>query len=664
MRAEFGQRTHDNRCLEQIVERDFAPALALLLDEWLESNFTTFTIVDGDGGENGGAPPRDRNHLYLTLASRAAIAGAGACIRLLHERGQFVEWNQLLSARFRDVWTTPPARMSPLRRYDAFQYLLPLFILGSGVRDEGPSRLPPEAVEQSLALLAAHAPNPTRPLQTRLDAARAAHASWDTRTQLETSLALLLVDDDMQPISCAASAGLHRAVTALAGFGSLLTRRSLHQASTAAAVEALLNTLPDAEASRGSGGVFGFFKKLFTRFAKGSRSQSAGACASRQQTAAYILRSWHLMPHNAGAACALLASAASDPSADVMAGLLRDACKLRAPGEALGLARAMVTAAEVSEAGAAALGTVMAGVTPAFLSALVSSGQVLFAQLCADKGADVFVTSNGMSALFFNRYSCGRASPVLATAPPPAADPAVAAAMACGVFASAGAAHAHAAAAAAEEERLLAAVLADPDALLQRGATADSAWSDWAHSATTAVGARWLWQRMCESDPARAHEYLQPTDSWRRAPLLAAIEVRDVRCIRFFTSLGARMTVTQAGYLAEACLEGYEELSWALLAALPDDTIERASALRAKTFNSRYTALEAVAVAVLRGHRFSQPLAEALIAAGAKVPSVLLWTLCDKDTYACPRSSLPGELPRLLRWLFERQLLGCQASSA
>jgi hypothetical protein len=222
------------------------------------------------------------------------------------------------------------------------------------------------------------------------------------------------------------------------------------------------------------------------------------------------------------------------------------------------------------------------------------------------------------------------------------------------MFASADAARAHAAAAAAEEERLFAAVHEDPG-VIQRIQAGPIAWQLWAHSMDSVLGSRWVWQCMCERDPKRARAYLQPSASRLRhlAPLSEAIECSAVRNVRFFTSLGARMTRYDAVYLAKSCLDGHGELSWALLDALPDDAAKRASILEAVTSQGKHTAIAGVALAVLDGHRFSPPLAEALLAAGATVPRTLLFALCDPSAQDRPVTSLPGELARALRWTLE-----------
>jgi hypothetical protein len=222
------------------------------------------------------------------------------------------------------------------------------------------------------------------------------------------------------------------------------------------------------------------------------------------------------------------------------------------------------------------------------------------------------------------------------------------------MFASADAARAHAAAAAAEEERLFAAMREDPD-VIQRIANGPIVWHKWADSMNSVLGVRWVWQCMCERDPERARAYLQPSANGLnlRDPISVAIHRRNVRCVRFFASLGARMVAANAANLAKSCLGGDGEFSWALLDALPDDTAKRASILEFVTPEDGHTALAGVALAVLDGHRFSPPLAEALLAAGATIPRTLLFALCDPGAQDRPLTSLPGELARALRWTLE-----------
>jgi hypothetical protein len=222
------------------------------------------------------------------------------------------------------------------------------------------------------------------------------------------------------------------------------------------------------------------------------------------------------------------------------------------------------------------------------------------------------------------------------------------------MFASADAARAHATAAAAEEERLFAAMCEDPD-VIQRIANGPIMWRKWADSMNSVLGARWAWQCMCERDSERARAYLQPSANGLSLcdPISVAIDDRNIRCVRFFASLGARMAAASAATLAKSCLDGDGELSWALLDALPDDTAERASILEFVTPKGGHTALAGVALAVLDGHRFSPPLAEALLAAGATVPRTLLFALCDPGAQDRPVTSLPGELTRALRWTLE-----------
>jgi hypothetical protein len=160
---------------------------------------------------------------------------------------------------------------------------------------------------------------------------------------------------------------------------------------------------------------------------------------------------------------------------------------------------------------------------------------------------------------------------------------------------------------------------------------------------------------MCERDPERARTYLQPSANGLslRDPISVAIDGRNLRCVRFFASLGARMAAANAADLAKSCLDGDGEFSWALLDALPDDAAERASILEFVTPKGGHTALAGVALAVLDGHRFSPPLAEALLAASATVPRTLLFALCDPSAQDRPVTSLPGELVVALRWTLE-----------
>jgi hypothetical protein len=221
------------------------------------------------------------------------------------------------------------------------------------------------------------------------------------------------------------------------------------------------------------------------------------------------------------------------------------------------------------------------------------------------------------------------------------------------MFASADAARAHATAAAAEEERLLAAMREDPD-VVQRVQAGPIAWQVWADSMNSVLGARWVWQCMCKRDPKRARAYLQPSASGLQLydPLSDAIKHSAVRNVRFFTSLGACMALRDANYLAQSCIDGDWELAWALLDALPDDAAKRASILKAHA-GGGHTAAAGVALAVLDGHRFSRPLAEALHAAGATVPRTLVFALCDPGALRRPVTSVPGEVGRALRWTLE-----------
>jgi hypothetical protein len=190
--------------------------------------------------------------------------------------------------------------------------------------------------------------------------------------------------------------------------------------------------------------------------------------------------------------------------------------------------------------------------------------------------------------------------------------------------------------------------------IIKRITNHSRAWSEWTWSMNPVLGARWVWQCMCERDPERARTYLDPSASGLKldAPLSGAISRGDVRRVRFFASLGARMTLRDAKYLAKSCLRGEGELSWALLDTLPDDATKRASVLKV-TSESKHTAVAGVALAVLDGHRFSPALAEALLAAGATVPHTLLFALCDPGAQDRLITSLPGELARALRWTLE-----------
>jgi len=602
---------------------DFAPALGLLLDAGLDDSDTA-TRAD--------------------LVGYAAHHGAVACLQLLHERYSQHEWNQLLTPRPDWLEGSPLAQayvslssdaVEARKKSGAFEYLLSFHSPGGA---SGPDVLPPKAVDKALAFLAAEALERTLPLQARLDTVRSAYNSWDTRTQIETVLVLQKSRScNYTPLYVAARTNSFRVTAALFQMGYPPPPFRSLVLPTEATAEAVLDGLAAAEATE-------------------SLAEAADAATRRQRTAARILRTVPALFIPDAARCVLLTSAAPDIGTVNWTEML-DSCR-HEPNHALSLriARATIEAAQATKATAATLNTLIAKKSWQLLSDQVRTAQVLQAQLLADNGADVFVTSErGESLLCFaSTHTGSRPLPALKVAPPHIADPAVAAATASRMFASADAARAHAAAAAAEEERLFTAVHEDPD-MRQRVQAGPNAWQRWAYSMNSVLSLRWVWQCMCERDPKRAHAYLQPSASELPLydPLSVAIQYSAVRNVRFLTSLGARMTCDDVKYLAQSCLDGNWELAWALLDALPEDADERASILEFVTPKDGHTAFAGVALAVLDGHRFSPPLAEALLAAGATVPRTLLFALCDPSAQDRPVTSLPGELARALRWTLE-----------
>jgi hypothetical protein len=607
MRSQF---RHDNpRSINSVVLADFAPTLAILLDAGL-GNDGTFSRSD--------------------LVCLAATVGALACLQLLHERCSRDEWKHLLTPVPGMISESPLACAFEDRKHDTVEYLISFHSPGGA---DGPDLLPQEAVNSALAILAEHAPDQALPLQARLDAARTAYDSWDARTQIETVLVFdrFLTLPDLTPLDEAARTGSSRAMAALFQFGLLPSQSAFCSVATEATAEALLDALAAAEANE-------------------SQGEAADAATRRQRTATHILRTLSVSLITGAAKYVLLKAAAPGIQAGAVADWLRHHTMSEQQARGMRLARATIESADATEATATALKTLVADESWDLLSSWVRPAQVSRAQLLVDVGADVFVTRNGRSLLEVRFQSRPPSAPKVA--PPPIADPTVFAATASGTFASADAARAHAAAAAAEEERLFAAVQEDPD-VIRRIQDGSFDWNQWTHSMNSVLGARWVWQCMCERDPERARAYLDPSTSGLNlgAPLSEAIINRDVRRVRFFTSLGACMGPFDVVCLAESCLDGSGEFSWALLDALPGDVTERASIL--KYAGGGHTAVAGVALAVLDGHRFSPALAEALLAAGATVPRTLLFALCDPSAQDRPVTSLPGELARALRWTLE-----------
>jgi len=615
MRADSSQGYTAPSPLDHVFWHDFAPALGVLLDAHLG---------------NGDTVSRP------ALVRSAAGCGALACLQLLHERCSRDEWTQLLTPLPGRLSESPLACAFKERMSDAFEYLLSFHSLGGA---DGPDLLPQEAVNSTLAILAEHAPDRRRQLQVRIDAARVAYDSWDARTQIETALALLLFspESDRCLLTSATDSDSSRAVTALSQLGFTPSQEFLSGPQTEATAEAVLDALAATEATESQGGA-------------------ADAAIRRQLTAARVLRTLSESSITDAVRYVLFTSAAPILIVhdETMAKMLTFCGSVDDRALGLRLARVIVESAEATEATAVALNTRVAAGSWELLSCRVESAQVGQAQLFIHNGADVFETRDGKSLLCSNlKQRSGWLRPSQAL-PPPIADPTVAAATVSRMFASADAARAHAAAAAAEEERLFATVREDPD-VIRRIQAGPLAWEEWAISMNSVLGVRWVWQCMCERDPKRARAYLQPSASRLplRVPLSEAIGYSAVRHVRFFTSLGARMTRHDAEYLAKSCLDGDAELSWALLDALPADAAERASILEFDTPKDGHTAVAGVALAVLRGHRFSPPLAEALLAAGATVPHTLLFALCDPRAQRRPVTSLPGELARALRWALE-----------
>jgi hypothetical protein len=290
------------------------------------------------------------------------------------------------------------------------------------------------------------------------------------------------------------------------------------------------------------------------------------------------------------------------------------------------------------------------------LSLALAVGQPALAQLYLDHGADVFVRTTlagrktpvgvleFLSSTMKQVHTWLRPTAAQASALPAEADQAVAI-RTNAVFASLGPAEvrAHATAAAAEEERLLAVILRDPD-LTAANRNRSSAVQTWALTVSPALSIRWLRARMCEGDAVRAREYFSFTSV--RTPLDAAIDVQSPRCVRLLASFGARLSSKSAQKLISVCYAGMYELAWAMLDVLPEDAGERALLLNSEGQH----ALAGVLRAPLAGFKFAEPLADALVAAGARFPPLIIHQLC-----LAPRKqpSFPTEAIRALRWVLK-----------
>jgi len=554
--------------LIDMCEADFAPALSLLFEAGL------------------GAIER-RPRISEFIAHQASARGATACLRRLHAHLPGHAWQTALLhrnvGRNVGILGTPLGDAFSHQHEVTFEYLLSFHCSNSA---DGADLLPRAVMEPALQSLATWLARPGHTQDQCFAEATRISRTWDVQSWAETCLVLRHAAG-AHPHVYAAQRGYLRAAAALAECGLKPVEGAFRDAVGAAvnapAADALLTLFTDAAAAQ-------------------AHMHSLGAAVNSVQIRcdlAYDIDAIRrLFLCGAGAAARFLIAES------VALGGRRFALSQRAessllsaisepgniiPSEDVLNARACLAACS-SDSGELANHLSQSA---SELTLALAAGQPALAQLYLDHGADVFVrttlagrkTPVGVLELLSSTmkqvHTWLRPTAAQASALPAEADHAVAIRTNAD-FASLGPAEvrAHATAAAAEEERLLAAILRDPD-LTAASRNRSSAVQTWAFTVSPALSLRWLWARMCERDAVRAREYLS-FPGVHDTPLDAAVNARNPRCVRLLASFGARLSSKSAQKLISVCYAGMYELAWAMLDALPDDAGERALLLNSE----------------------------------------------------------------------------------
>jgi hypothetical protein len=656
--AQSGTNITIGHALKQVIAADFAPALELLID----SGLSVGTNVSTRAAEHrGGARPR------LSMAHFAASRNALNCLRLLHARMSGRAWAQTLCAVSTFSKTDSVAyKCTPLGAAldfgcrETFEFLLP-FVPAEAVDPERASvaecapelgvshlvaALQKAQQSQSAAGTAPHDCGAATPDLT--SRARAAFAGWDRATRTETRL--VLRHDDA--VEYAATHGCVRAITAFAAscpelFGgtTCATGAILASVLDAATAEALLRALIDTETVRQRAAAPGAAvvdkAEVRRRFASSSCSSSDREGNVRNVRSAVQKLIWD---GKGGAARVLIRnSSPPDGTRHLLAGI--PVVFSRMPSEGVLTARAYI---EAIEAGGT-LPAIVARASWCLLSTALSCGCLALSQLYVDKGADVFDRSPCDRSLFdalqdgylaclptslqhFARRARADDLPAEADARLLAPNPAaVLPPRVLGVLAD------------AEEERLVALALRTPDALRGAPTTLGTPRYYWAVALEPALGARWLWERMSERDPARARADLDACGP----ELLAALLDRGLwqlwRLARFLVARGVPLDESHARGLRAACRAGVFEVAAALFEPLASKDAD--PLLRNKPGNEIVLAI--VEGVVTKGVPFPHALVRDLATAGACIPSTAVYTICTAS------SKWPGSLGPALRTLLE-----------
>jgi hypothetical protein len=679
------------QCIKDVIDVDSADALALLLDNgWRAAEWSNLSTLIA-----WGVRP-ELPHVHYAAANNAV-----ACLRLLRERLNPTDWRRMIrnSYEFAGLCRTPLASALEHRCTEAYEFLLPEIL----TEPPEATSAPPLPVAFRAAAAAEHLSkmnaDTQRDRSTRarmsapdaLAAAQAVVAGWDPAAAAETCIVLALAGaprfsgqqvtlSDLHPLVYAVQRGCLRAFAALTGYcPELLTKIFaggvlLAHAPTAAVAEAVLRAYTVAEAARLRTATLGEEvdeAALRRRFATGG-GQEAGSFAEQ------LVRSG-----SGAAACLLLQEgpAAFTGTPHVLAAI--PSAFESKPAEGLQAARACIAALAAHSELAAA----MAEHSHSMLRAALRHGQLALAQLYYDSGADVYAEPSQKrddateSSLFTASMECefeARCSeppglfytrPVHSMELPAEADAAALSVADTSTFTSEGI-RAHAAATDASEASLLAALLQNPDLLNLGRLPADPARERWIADVTPALSVRWLWERMCERDAARAQVLLAAHGAEMLHTIIASLPVdtclmyvsneraldhRRARMARFFTARGARLPAADVGLLGVACRAGHFELAWALLGALPADALASVAGLVGGASAEESPVTEIVAAVVRLRCRLPRALVEALVAAGAPVTLTLIVEML------CGPPDTPGALAETLRGVIEA-VQNCQPS--
>jgi hypothetical protein len=620
------EKANRNPCLKTLCEEDFAQGLALLLDAGLDPQGDISTHIIMRNLASG-----------HTLVHRAARTGAISCLRLLRGRVSPAVWTAMLCDHSEEYDGAPLMLAFQRCHMQAYEFLLSFHRPGGA---GGPDLLPRSLEDRALEYLAHRLSLEDPAAPSGVERARALKAGWDTPTWAQLCLSLnCAANIRTDPLQYTLRKGWPLAFAALNAAGFAIppgkTGMILSLASSAAMVDTALTALTAAEAP-GPGEEAAVRHRL--------------ACSGPSPGISHALSkivSWG-HEHSDGARALLREGASlrggpvftSGPSSGPVLSVI-PVSFASDPAEALVAARACLQ--RLAEE--AAIDDELKDKSFDVLGRALTYGHIALAQLYVDNGADVFACGSDGTTLFQRIYMHAATgllpqqvvtpgSPPLATLPPGA--DAVGADAAC--F-NAAAARAHAMAADAEEERLLVGWLQNP-CLLHRSSHKTAAWERWAREMRGALAARWLWQRMCAADPERARALTLPAPAGGSAltpAMSSALKCGWHRCVRFFVSIGVPPVFDfPEGTSAWPC---FFEFAWTMVGTLP-------AAAPGKGSPCAQALLETLFSAVRQGRRFADQLADACIAAGARVlPNALFIVSGDFQS-----AQLPGEFCRILVW--------------